>query len=86
LFDWDDANVGHLARHGVTLEEAEEALVDPRRIGASAYNVAGERRWAIIGSAEDGRVLFVVFTRRDRRIRVITARDAIQSEWRRYRR
>jgi uncharacterized DUF497 family protein len=44
MFDWDDANVDHLARHDVTPEEAEEALLDPRRIGASAYAVEGERR------------------------------------------
>ena len=24
-FDWDAANVGHIARHGVTPEECEEA-------------------------------------------------------------
>ncbi len=64
----------------------EEALLDPQRIGAAAYNVGQERRWAHLGATELGRILFVVFTRRGGRIRVITARDAERAERRRYRR
>ncbi len=85
-FDWDDDNVEHIARHGVEPWEAEEAMLDPDRVGASARNVSGERRFAVVGSTESGRMLFVVFTRREERIRVITARDADDSEKRRYRR
>jgi len=33
MCDWDDANVEHIARHGITPEEAEEVLLDRRRIG-----------------------------------------------------
>jgi len=86
VFEWDEANVDHIARHGVTREEVEEVLLDRRRIGSSAYNVPGERRWAIIGSTDAGRILSVVFTRRHRAIRVVTALDANQAERRRYRR
>lgn len=31
--EWDEANEAHIARHGVTPEDIEEALTDPRRIG-----------------------------------------------------
>lgn len=86
MFEWDDANADHIARHAVTPEEAEEALLDPRRIGTPAYSVEGEARTAILGSTEDGRVLFVVFTRRHGLVRVVTARDAAPAERRRYRR
>jgi uncharacterized DUF497 family protein len=86
MFDWDDGNVDHLARHGVTPDEAEEALLDPRRIGASPYNTMTEPRSAVIGATEDGRVLFVVLTRREGDVRVIAARDATSKERRRYRR
>ncbi len=85
-FDWDEGNAEHLARHDVTPEEAEEALLDPRRIGASAYRTATERRSAAIGATEDGRVLFVVFTRHAGNVRVIAARGATPAERRRYRR
>lgn len=54
MFDWDDANIEHLSRHGVEPKEAEEALLDPRRLGVPAYNVAGEKRQALLDATEDG--------------------------------
>ncbi|AFD27479.1 BrnT family toxin [Deinococcus gobiensis] len=86
-FDWDDANTEHIARHAVHPEEAEEAVTDPDRVGAPAYHAQnGERRQAITGQTEDGRLLTVILTRRDDLLRVITARDASESERRAYRR
>ena len=67
-------------------DEAEEALLDPKRMGTAAYNVGKEKCWAYFGATELGRVLFVVFTRRRGRSRVVTARDAEPAERRRYRR
>jgi hypothetical protein len=26
MFDWDEANLAHIARHGITREEAEQAV------------------------------------------------------------
>src|SRR5215213_7765115 len=31
MFEWDDRNTAHIARHNVTPREAEEAMADPRR-------------------------------------------------------
>lgn len=86
MFDWDDGNVGHIARRRLAPDEVEEALLDPRRVGAPARNAAGERRWAALGATISGRVLLVVFTRRAGLVRVITARDADAAQRRRYRR
>jgi uncharacterized DUF497 family protein len=83
--DWDEYNTSHIREHGVEPAEAEQALRDPDRIGVGAYNVAGERRWAYLGATEAGRILFLVYTRRHRRIRIITARDATERDKRRYR-
>lgn len=85
MFEWDDGNLDHIARHGVAAEEAEEALLDRRPIGAPAYAVEGETRFAVLGATEQGRVIFVAFTRRGRNVRVVTARDATPVERRRYR-
>jgi uncharacterized DUF497 family protein len=85
-YEWDDANRRHVLEHGVEPAEAEDALLDPRRVGAEAYRVARELRWAALGATEDGRLLFVVFTRRRSRVRIVTARDAKPRERRRYRR
>ena len=86
MFDWDDHNIDHCAAHGVTMEEAEEALTDSRRIGVSAYDTEEEERWAVVGATISGRVLLVVFTRRPGLVRVITARNASAMQKRRYRR
>jgi uncharacterized protein len=86
LFDWDADNIGHVGRHGITPDDAEDALLDADRVGAPAYVAGGERRSAFIGSTENGRALFVVTTRRRRRVRVVTAREASELERRHYRR
>lgn len=46
----------------------------------------GEARWGKIGATAAGRLLFLVYTRRGERIRVITARPATRSERGVYRR
>jgi uncharacterized DUF497 family protein len=76
----------HVEEHGLSPEEVEEALLDPRRLGAPAYNVVGEERRAVIGATSAGRLLFVVVTRRGDIVRVVTARDANEWEKKRYRR
>jgi uncharacterized DUF497 family protein len=85
LFDWDDDNENHVREADLEPSEAEEALLDPSKTSAAAYNVRGERRWAVVGSTEAGQILFVVFTRRGNLPRVITARLATKREKRRYR-
>lgn len=84
MFEWDERNREHVQEHGVDPREVEQALIDPDRIG-TAYRVGGERRWALIGGTEAGRTLFIVYTRRRKRIRVVSARNATTSEIRRYR-
>ena len=76
----------HIARHGVQPDEAEEAVLDPRRVARHAYSVAVERRRAVVGAAQDGRLLFVVFVQRGDLIRIVSARDAFDIEKRVYRR
>lgn len=86
-FEWDDGNSSHLAQHSVRPEEAEEALLDPRRIPAPAYQaLGGGRRRAVLGATVNGRLLFVVFTHSGSRVRVITARNATARERHHYQR
>lgn len=86
MFDWDEQNEEHIAEHGLDPEDLEEAVLDPRRVGVSAYDVAGEERRGLIGATGAGRILFVVVTRRAGLIRVVTAYDANEQQKRRYRR
>jgi uncharacterized DUF497 family protein len=49
-FDWDEANIDHIADHDVAPFEVEEAFTDPDRIAAEAYNTPTERRRALTGA------------------------------------
>lgn len=84
-FDWDGANLQHLAGHDVTQAEFEEVMSnDP--ILLDYENVGGEDRWTGIGSTKDLRVLVVAFTIRGSHIRAVTAFKAskkrVQEFWR----
>jgi len=71
-FDWDFENIRHIARHGVSPEEAEDVFVnDPVDLG-DEY-IEGEWRFNSLGFTRSGRMLIVVATMRRERIRVVTS-------------
>jgi len=73
LFDWDSANIRHIAEHDVSPEEAEEIILgDPMEMDFER-SAEGEDRWTYIGETNQAQVFQVVITLRDNRIRVITA-------------
>jgi uncharacterized DUF497 family protein len=74
-FDWDEANVEHLARHEVSPVEAEEAILDAAAI-LLEIQTEDEERFKSVGRTRGGRILAVVFTLRGDLIRAITAFDA----------
>jgi uncharacterized DUF497 family protein len=71
-FDWDDANVGHLARHRVRPAEVEQVLKGGSLpLGSEDYD--DEERHTEVGETVSGRLLMVAWTWRRGRIRVVTA-------------
>lgn len=79
-FDWDDANVSHIAQHGVTPEEAEEALTnDPLEMDFEITE-DGEQHWSYLGETAASRLLYLIITLRGVRIRVVTAFDPPKRE------
>ncbi|MDQ1453167.1 MAG: uncharacterized protein QOK38_3033 [Acidobacteriaceae bacterium] len=75
MFHWNEANRNHLASHGVTASEAEEVILNkPVDIELQLRN--GETRILHLGETNVGRVLVVVTTMRDDRVRVVTAYPA----------
>ncbi|HZL26923.1 MAG TPA: BrnT family toxin [Acidobacteriaceae bacterium] len=74
-FDWDEENVRHLARHGVTISEAEYALENPT-LELDYQIVNEEERFVEVGATARGRVLELVTTFRGWKTRVVTAYDA----------
>jgi hypothetical protein len=73
-FEWDERNVGHIALHDVTPDEVEQVIAnDP--ISLEVVIRKGERRTVCAGWTDSGRVLKVVYTVRNGRIRVVTAHE-----------
>jgi uncharacterized DUF497 family protein len=56
-FDWDDANTDHLARHGVTPEEVEQAFANDPLVVLASQERRGEDRVLCAGLTDDGRAL-----------------------------
>lgn len=74
-FDWDDANLRHLARHRISRLEFEQAIAN-RPIIVDFNNESGEERWFAVGATDNVRILFLIYTYREDRIRPITGWDA----------
>lgn len=84
-FEWDDAKAAaNWRNHGISFEMASGVFkdvfavewMDDRRVDA-------EERFVAIGTV-DGRLLYVAYTLRGERIRIISAREATSRERRRY--
>lgn len=75
-FGWDKGNLEKSRRkHGVASEEAESVFSDPNLlIIADQKHSEAEERFAIVGKSKEGRSLFIVFTWREKKIRIISAR------------
>jgi uncharacterized DUF497 family protein len=83
IFDWDDANILHIALHDVLPEEAEEAItLSPIELDYEA--VDEEERERLLGLTARGRLIAVVLTIRYDKIRVVTAYPATPSQQRIY--
>jgi uncharacterized DUF497 family protein len=81
-FEWHAAKaVANLQAHGVSFELAQTVFKDSFAIERlDDREDYGEERFVIIGMAEGHIMLFVAYTERDGRIRIISARRAMQHE------
>jgi uncharacterized DUF497 family protein len=74
VFDWDRHNLKKIKIHGVSAVEAEEALsISPVLIYEQDADT--ESRYVYYGETASLRLLAVVLTERNEKIRVITAYD-----------
>ena len=85
LFEWDPKKAEtNLLKHRLSFELAAEVFNQERVLSfQSSQDNHGERREVAIGAVE-GVFLFVVFTMREGRIRIISARKANRDEVRGY--
>ena len=86
-FEWDTGNYKKsLAKHDVSTEEIENLFKTKMAVplGRQIIPSVDEERLCIIGPTDTGRMLSVVFTLRDGRVRPISGRPAGKKERRLY--
>jgi uncharacterized DUF497 family protein len=81
-FDWDQANVEkNWLAHEVTPQESEQAFFNrPLIVADDLKRSRTEKRYFVLGQTDEDRPLFIAFTVRKCRIRVISARDMNRKE------
>ena len=87
-FQWDDGNATkNWKKHDVSQSECEQIFFNrPLILRRDKKHSEFESRYYVLGQTELGRLLFVVFTIRGDKIRVISARNMTEREEQRYRR
>jgi uncharacterized DUF497 family protein len=81
-FQWDEGNIDkNLYKHGVENWECEQIFFnEPLIVLDDPKHSHLEKRWAVFGKTDAGRKLSLIFTKRDRLIRVLSARDMNRKE------
>jgi uncharacterized DUF497 family protein len=81
-FEWDDGNRDkNWIKHKVSCREAEDVFVNkPLLLGDNPKSGLDEKRYQAMGITDKGRLLFIIFTVRKGRVRIISARDMDRKE------
>lgn len=87
-FDWDGGNAEkNWERHRVLQSECEQVFFNgPLVVVDDDLHSVGETRHFGFGRTDAGRLLFLVYTLRGERVRVISARDMTRRESKEYQR
>jgi hypothetical protein len=85
-FEWDAEKAAtNIVKHGVSFAEAMTVFGDPAEIMiADPDHSEEELRFLSIGCSTTGRLLVVAYTERERRTRIISAREATAKERKQY--
>lgn len=81
-FEWDDFNQ-HKSwkKHGITKQEAEQVFMcSPLLVHGDDRHSKHELRYYILGKTQANRKLFVAFTIRNNKVRIISARTMSRVE------
>ncbi len=76
-FVWDQGNkTKNWLKHDVTPDESEQVFFDENRQEyPDPVHSSAETRSIVVGMTNNKRLLFIVYTERDNKIRIISARD-----------
>ncbi len=81
-FEWDDGNrTKNWLKHKVSTGECEEIFFNlPLLLTDDTEHSQIEKRYYVLGQTNSSRYLFIAFTIRESKIRVISARDMSRKE------
>ena len=81
-FEWDEGNRDkNWEKYQVSNSECEEVFFNlPLLLQPDESHSQSEARYYVLGQTNAGRRLFIVFTIREKRVRVISARDMSKRE------
>jgi uncharacterized DUF497 family protein len=85
-FEWDKGNLDkNYLKHGVTPKEAEEAFIeDDSYFFSDVRHSEIEERFFLLGKTLERKNLFIVFTLRGKKVRIISARRMHREEVEKY--
>lgn len=85
IFDWDEGNLEkNKKKHDVNLNECEQVFHFNAVYYYDEKHSQKEDRYVVYGETDKGRKLAIIFTLRNKKIRVISARDQNKYERREY--
>lgn len=81
-FQWDKGNMDkNWIKHRATNEECEEVFLDEnKKIAKDILHSEKEERHILLGKTKKRKLLYVVFTARNKKIRIISARNTNKKE------
>ena len=81
-FDWDQGNIKkNLIKHGIECKDGEEIFLDEKLVfGEDVKHSISEKRYLAIGKTAKYKLLAVIFTVRNQKVRIISARKANNKE------
>ena len=80
-FEWDKGNLEHIEKHSVDYRECEEIFLnEPLLLSEDEAHSKIERRFHALGVTNERRLIFLAFTIRKNKIRVVSARDQNRKE------
>lgn len=75
-FEWDEGNIGKNNKHDVEDSESEEAFLDGNKvILRDVLHSENEERFILLGRTKKERLLYIAFTKRGEKVRIISARN-----------
>jgi len=80
-FEWDKGNLEHVKKHNVNYRECEEVFLNkPLIVNEDETHSQTEERFRVYGQTNKKRLIFMIFTIRNNKIRVISCRDQNKKE------